>query len=47
MECYHSDEDLSAIRKQLKNYEKLKTLVDRWINLATEQSNICLKRDQT
>jgi hypothetical protein len=40
-------EDLPAIRKQLKNYEKLKTLMDRWIDLATELSNLRLKRDQT
>jgi hypothetical protein len=33
-------EDLPAIRKQLKNYESLKTLVDRWIDLATELSNL-------
>ena len=39
-------EDLPAIRKQLKNYEKLKTLIDRWIDLATELSNLRLKRDQ-
>jgi hypothetical protein len=39
-------EDLPAIRKQLKNYEKLKTLMDRWIDLATELSNLRLKRDQ-
>ena len=35
-------EDLPAIRKQLKNYEKLKALMDRWIDLATELSNIRL-----
>ena len=40
-------EDLPAIRKQLKNYEKLKALMDRWIDLATELSNLRLKRDQT
>jgi len=40
-------EDLPAIRKQLKNYEKMKTLMDRWIDLATELSNLRLKRDQT
>jgi len=39
-------EDLPAIRKQLKNYEKLKTLMDRWIDLATELSNARLKKDQ-
>jgi hypothetical protein len=39
-------EDLPAIRKQLKNYEKLKALMDRWIDLATELSNLRLKKDQ-
>jgi hypothetical protein len=30
----------------LKNYEKLKALMDRWIDLATELSNLRLKKDQ-
>ena len=38
--------DLPAIRKQLKNYEKLKALMDRWIDLATELSNLRFRRDQ-
>jgi hypothetical protein len=29
---------LSEIRRQLRNYAKLRTLVDRWIDLATELS---------
>jgi hypothetical protein len=33
-------EDLPAIRKQLKNYERMKVLVDQWIDLATELSNL-------
>jgi hypothetical protein len=40
-------EDLPAIRKQLKNYENMKMLVDRWIDLATELSNLRLKPDRT
>ena len=40
-------EDLPAIRKQLKNYETMKALVDRWIDLATELSNLRLKRHRT
>jgi hypothetical protein len=32
---------------QLKNYENLKTLMDRWIDLATELSNLQLRRDRT
>ncbi len=35
-------EDLPAIRKQLKSYENMKMLVDRWIDLATELSNLRL-----
>ena len=40
-------ENLPAIRKQLKNYERMKLLVDRWIQLGTELSNLRLKRDRT
>ncbi len=35
-------EDLPAVRRELKNYEVMKTLVDRWIDLATELSNLRL-----
>ena len=35
-------EDLAAIRRELKNYEAMKTLVDQWIDLATELSNLRL-----
>ena len=40
-------EDLPAIRKQLKNYETMKLLVDRWVELATELSNLRIKRDRS
>ena len=40
-------ENLPAVRKQLKNYETMKLLMDRWIDLATELSNLRLKRDRT
>jgi hypothetical protein len=40
-------EDLPTIRKQLKNYESMKLLVDRWVELATELSNLRIKRDRT
>lgn len=40
-------EDLPAIRKQLKNYERMKLLVDRWIDLATELSNLRLTQNRT
>jgi hypothetical protein len=35
-------DDLAAVRRELKNYEVMKTLVDRWIDLATELSNLRL-----
>jgi len=37
--------DLPAIRKQLKNYERMKILMDRWIDLATELSNLRLTKE--
>jgi hypothetical protein len=40
-------EDLPAVRKQLKNYETMKLLMDRWIDLATELSNLRFTRDKT
>ena len=40
-------EDLPAIQKQLKNYETMKILVDQWIDLATELSNLRLSRNRT
>src|SRR5450631_2514371 len=39
-------EDLPAIRKQLKNYETMKILVDQWIDLATELSNLQIKQNR-
>jgi hypothetical protein len=35
-------EDLAAVRRELKNYQVMKTLVERWIDLATELSNLRL-----
>ena len=39
-------EDLARIRKEIKDYAKLKNLVDRWVALATELSDlkVALKR---
>jgi hypothetical protein len=37
--------DLPAVRKQLKNYERMKLLTDRWIELATELSTLRLTKD--
>jgi len=39
-------EDLPVIEKQLKNYERMKELVDRWIDLATELSNLRLTQNR-
>ena len=36
--------DLPAVRKQLKNYERMKLLMDRWIELATELSTLRLSK---
>jgi dissimilatory sulfite reductase (desulfoviridin) alpha/beta subunit len=38
-------EDLPTVRKQLKNYERMKLLMDRWIELATEWSNLRLIKE--
>jgi len=40
-------QDLPAVRRELKNYEVMKTLVDRWIDLATELSNLRLANNRT
>jgi hypothetical protein len=37
--------DLSAVREQLKNYERMKLLMDNWIELATELSTLRLNKD--
>lgn len=37
--------DLPAIRKQMKNYTRMKLLMDQWIELATELSNLRLAKD--
>jgi hypothetical protein len=36
------EENLTIIREQLKNYERMKELVDRWIELSMELSNLRL-----
>jgi hypothetical protein len=40
-------EELPVIRKQLKNYESMRKLVDLWIDLATELSILRLDRNRT
>jgi hypothetical protein len=36
---------LPAVLKQLKNYERMKLLMERWIDLATELSNLRLIKE--
>ena len=38
------EEDLPVIREQLRNYERMKELVDRWIELSMQLSNLRLAR---
>ena len=40
-------EDLNTVRRELKNYEVMKTLVDRWIEMATELSTLRLANKHT
>ena len=40
-------EDLNTVRLELKNYEVMKTLMDRWIEMATELSNLRLANKHT
>jgi hypothetical protein len=36
-------EELALVKQQLKNYQRLKQLVDEWIDLGTELSNLHLE----
>jgi hypothetical protein len=38
------EDDLPTIREQLRNYERMKELVDQWIELSMELSNLRLAR---
>lgn len=37
--------DLPTVRKQLKTYEKMKLLIERWVDLATELSTLRLSKE--
>jgi hypothetical protein len=39
-------EDLPGVRRQLKNYQRMKTLVERWVDLAIELSTLRLTKDR-
>ncbi len=36
--------ELTTVKQQMRNYEKLRKLVDQWIKLGTELSNLKLDR---
>jgi hypothetical protein len=38
-------QDLPAVRRQLKNYARMKLLMERWIDLATELSTLRLAKE--
>ena len=40
-------EDLATVRKQLKNYERMKLLMEKWIDLAMELSILRLAKKPT
>lgn len=39
------EKDLPAVREQLENYARMKVLMDRWIDLATELSTLRIKNE--
>ncbi len=39
-------EDLPNVRRQLKNYQRMKTLVERWVDLASELSTLRLTKER-
>lgn len=39
-------EHLASIRQQLKNYARMRALVDRWIELATKLSDLRLAKER-
>ena len=39
-------EDLPEVRKQIKNYERMKLLTDKWIELAIELSNLRIAKEK-
>jgi hypothetical protein len=38
--------ELAAVRRQVETYARLRTLVDRWIDLATELSELKLAENR-
>lgn len=38
---------VAAVKRQLRNYARMRELVDRWIEAATELSNLRLQEEET
>ena len=43
---FSRDKHLSDIQKQVSNYQTMKMLVDQWIDLATELSDLRMAQDR-
>ena len=43
---YVKEEDVPTIREQLQNYKRMKELVDRWVELSVQLSNLRLSRNK-
>jgi hypothetical protein len=39
-------EDLATVRRQLKNYQRLKVLVERWVDLAAQLATLRLSKNR-
>jgi len=39
-------QDLATVKRQLKNYQRLRTSVDRWIDLATELATLRIENKE-
>jgi len=39
-------EDLAEVKKQIRNYARLRDLVERWVDLATELSELQIKQSR-
>lgn len=39
-------EDLPAVRRQLKNYQRMKLLIEQWIDLSTELATLRIAKEE-
>jgi len=40
-------QQVATVKRQLRNYARLRTLIDRWVEAATELSNLQLEEKKT